>query len=422
MDRIILLLLIAGIPWIASAQSIDGRTVDATTGEVVPFVSIAPPGGGAGTISDQDGKFAVVPQSDSLVFTHVSYEPQTHAVTDLAGRPTIELARRTHTLGEVSVVVRDPFSILQQAVQRIDENYRADPLTLVAFQRESVVANGALRMIQEVAYHALNRYDRDVLPGQIRVLKARAWGDPTILYNLGRVVQQGIGFREFQPRDDARVSFAFPTSDWVSDDPDDFLGSQGPRHYDYTLHGVERRNGQSVYHIGFEPRPDSRSAWLEGDIHVHTEDYAFAALSVRAVGDAVYQDMVPARYRLLARLGGYRIDVRDLAFSVEFVPVGGSWILRSFHQELGGSVQKRRRTPVDGTYVLDVEVFDVLDKTRFYNVRSEYDSLLSNIKPFWEPDFWGDLDVIDVPGHLRDVYPAARPSSERDAPPSPRDR
>ncbi len=69
---------------------ITGRVLDASTGEILPYVTVAVKGKDFGVISDREGRFELwgggdLLPTDSVVFSHVGYDPQMRTVAGIAG-------------------------------------------------------------------------------------------------------------------------------------------------------------------------------------------------------------------------------------------------------------------------------------------------------------------------------------------------
>ena len=76
-------MLLLGCPALVFAQTtIEGVVTDATTKEKLPFVSVAVPGAGIGTNTDENGRFKLqIPtQYTSVVFTSVGYGTVTKTI------------------------------------------------------------------------------------------------------------------------------------------------------------------------------------------------------------------------------------------------------------------------------------------------------------------------------------------------------
>ncbi len=92
------------------ATGLQGKVVDAVTGEAVPFVQIVFDGTLTGTSSDMDGKFSLTNTEGhtSVSFRMMGYEPLTMKVErgKVQKRATVKLTPHAKTLGEVTVTAK----------------------------------------------------------------------------------------------------------------------------------------------------------------------------------------------------------------------------------------------------------------------------------------------------------------------------
>ena len=92
------------------ATGLQGKVVDAVTGEAVPFVQIVFAGTLTGTSSDMDGKFSLTNTEGhtSISFRMMGYEPLTMKVErgKVQKRATVKLTPHAKTLGEVTVTAK----------------------------------------------------------------------------------------------------------------------------------------------------------------------------------------------------------------------------------------------------------------------------------------------------------------------------
>ena len=94
------ILLFSVSAW-AQEVEVQGRVVDAKTGEALPYVSIYA-GEGKGTLSNNDGAFKLTADAnDMLKFSCVGYEKISFKANELP--PVIKLKPYTTVLGEVTI-------------------------------------------------------------------------------------------------------------------------------------------------------------------------------------------------------------------------------------------------------------------------------------------------------------------------------
>lgn len=105
MKKLFLLLAVVvmtSLAAMAQTKSVAGVVLDAETDEPLPGATVQPVGGGAGTATDVEGRFAItIPASvKQLKVAYIGYAPQT---VDVAPSMTIKLAPSSNKLDEVVV-------------------------------------------------------------------------------------------------------------------------------------------------------------------------------------------------------------------------------------------------------------------------------------------------------------------------------
>ncbi|MBO4841344.1 MAG: carboxypeptidase-like regulatory domain-containing protein [Bacteroidaceae bacterium] len=127
MHKIILLLsvIMASVSAWAQELTLQGRVVDANTGEALPYVSIYA-GEGKGTLSNSDGDFKLTSdKEDTLVFSCVGYNKQTISASALP--QIIRMKPYVNSLNEVSIHVLNKKrlidNILKQTIKNLNKDY-----------------------------------------------------------------------------------------------------------------------------------------------------------------------------------------------------------------------------------------------------------------------------------------------------------
>lgn len=129
-----------------------GRVVEEESKELIPFVTVQIKGVALGTITEEDGRFAVkIPlmyANDTLIFSSVGYLKREVLMASLQEEIENEIILEIYIeeLDEVTVVrgrERDPLRVLKKAIRKIKSNYPKKPFTYDAYYREQIVENGA---------------------------------------------------------------------------------------------------------------------------------------------------------------------------------------------------------------------------------------------------------------------------------------
>lgn len=135
------------------AQNLQGKVVDAITGDEIPFASVNIVGTNFSTVTNENGFFVI--KTPSLPFkiriSHVSYNTIEANVTDINSPLTLKLRPATITLTEITI---DPFrgerivkAALEKAIENTNTNFYAN-----AFYRQLTSLNGKASQIYELFY------------------------------------------------------------------------------------------------------------------------------------------------------------------------------------------------------------------------------------------------------------------------------
>lgn len=132
---------------------LSGKVVDDKSGEGIPFGYVKLHQLPVGTVTKNDGSFAVlIPQKylkEKLEFSYVGYKTQIIPLDDLndSRELVIRMVEDVQLLNEVVVTAprkqENPKSILKKAIKAIDENYINTDFGLEGYYRETVKENGA---------------------------------------------------------------------------------------------------------------------------------------------------------------------------------------------------------------------------------------------------------------------------------------
>ena len=154
----------------ASAQdkmvAIKGTVTDAKTKEALPGVTIYVQEGYHYTQTNGDGIFIIkVPEKmlgGNLIFSAFGYNRDTLEVKAVQKKPNVKLrAGSTVVLSEVNINEYRPISLIQEAVNRIPQNYWTDSAIGTFFYRDVRQVNDSLYLFDEMVFDALRvGYDK----------------------------------------------------------------------------------------------------------------------------------------------------------------------------------------------------------------------------------------------------------------------
>tara|TARA_R110001592_G_scaffold85331_2_gene251992 strand:+ start:7069 stop:10584 length:3516 start_codon:yes stop_codon:yes gene_type:complete len=155
LNRQLLFFLLFCLPSLLFSQDVirlKGRVVERGTNELIPFVTVRIKGVALGTITEEDGHFAVkipVQYAKSMfVFSSVGFTTKEVAIADFEEGVEKEVVLEAFVaqLSEVTVQrgrERDPLKVLKKALKKLDNNYPQNDILYNAYYRERIEENGA---------------------------------------------------------------------------------------------------------------------------------------------------------------------------------------------------------------------------------------------------------------------------------------
>lgn len=385
---------------------IGGQVKDATTLEAIQYVSIRLDNTLQGASSDEDGRFIIeIPNydaSNSFTFQLVGYRSKTIGLVELMKNDVVLLELNEQEIDEVVVQPRNAYEIVQEALNKIPDNYYANPIGQEVFYRQSLVTNEELSILEEGKYHILNNFHRRKIPRNVVVKKARAFIDMTPYEQLGKMVAKNLIADSIYVEETAQSILAFnPDLNSLKDDKQGIFGDNAFKNYDFNYMGMAVKGGHTMYMISFDQKEDVKKTLYKGVMFIDTASMAIrevdASLSPQGID---IQKFLPLKMRMLAKLTGFSIYIEDVSFNARYEESDGFWIIDEAGFDLKGKVSRRKGDVLNGTLHLDYIVLRNFPKTEFYNVASSYNVLPSSLEEFKNQNFWQGNSYIPMDGKV----------------------
>lgn len=240
-------------------QLIEGKIVDAETGEPIPFASIGVIGTSKGVSSNLNGQFTLpVSGLVSLKITCVGYE--TLVINTAANVHLIQMKPSATQLNQIVVFSKavDPKKIVSKAFGNINRNYINQPFLQKFFYRHYCKDDSVYGRLIEAfvdvwkqdGYRSFQKSAGD--KEQIRVTQLRRSLDNTVMaqghepISIGNILQADVvGYQTAQRTD--HPSFYTDVSDLRTD----------LENYSFTFKGITSYDGDEVYEITYAYKKDS---------------------------------------------------------------------------------------------------------------------------------------------------------------------
>ncbi len=285
----------AGAATLAQAQeTIDGRTLDALSGNTIPFAHIATDGAKSyGSVTNIDGVYRLalgkqMDEGDSVRFSHISYRPFAISLGDLRLQTTVKLEPRSENLQEFIVkATEDPaYAMIRKAIANRSEN---DPEKLPFFRFTSYnKANADVARTEKTQEELENTGFRQahflMLESATDVIykKPGKWNETITASKMSGMKNPMIGMvsNSFQP-------FSC-YSNYINIAGFEYLNPISPgsaNRYRFELRDSALVEGSKVYIISFRAKQNSSENLMDGSVSLADSSFALVNYRGKNTGD-----------------------------------------------------------------------------------------------------------------------------------------
>lgn len=294
---ITLLLLCATLSPAWSQYVLEGKVLDATNNQPLPFVNILINDQKSGAITDIDGRFRIS-QSEpirKLRLSYVGYENLQQQVLPGVEKITLEMQRKTAVLQEIAVVAGEnpAHRVVREAVRRRDENnpeklanfrYTAYNRFVVTIDSADSPMNDSIRVVQmkdsvryDSSYYEVAQFFRKRDLFLTESLSERDFVAPDLSHEKVLATRtSGIKNPMFVMLSSQLQSFSF-YPDYISILDVRYLNPISPgstSRYFFHLEDTLYDGSDSIYVLSFKPMKGSNIQGMKGLLYIHTAGYA----------------------------------------------------------------------------------------------------------------------------------------------------
>jgi hypothetical protein len=246
--------------------TLKGLIRDAATKQPIPYASITLTTNNISTLSNEAGQFIFkIPpenQNDSIEITHIGYHPAA-IIAKPDTQLIIPLIQAPKELPEITIHPTDAWNMIQQAINKIPDNYPTRPFVLTGFYRSTSGYKNPNHIVDiSEALFTIYSPDNERTNTQFRLIRARNEKDETALG--GR--PYSIGFKPDDIMDRDMISRIHQTQ---------ILGDEGHNDHQFAYKGLVDYEGQSAYEIHFDQKDDIPRPLYKGRIIIDTATLAF---------------------------------------------------------------------------------------------------------------------------------------------------
>ncbi len=368
---------------------IRGRVVDAETNQPLIFAGIAVQGSNVATVTNLDGEFTLKldeGETGKIEISYVGYKNRVMALNEMktnGQRNVIELETALIPIKEVIVKPLIPSEIMEQVINRFQNNYPVVPNDMTAFYRETVRKNRSYISIGEAIVEVFKApYQNDLRFDAIRIYKGRKSNDvekmDTVLFKL----QGG------------------PTTTLYLDvvkNPETFLTREAINQYDLELSSIVVIDDRTNYVINFYQKPFITTPLYQGRLFIDIETYAVAQaefsfnLENKELATSMFIRKKPMGMQVTPEVTSYLVRYRE---------VDGKWYFTHSRAEVKFKVNWKKKlfntnyTTMSELAITDRTEKDVVKFTSRERIRPT-DVFSEEVAAFADSEFWGDYNVIE---------------------------
>lgn len=382
----------------ATAQSVvSGVVIDRQTGHALANVSVTAEGGKSHTVTNDEGRFVLkTPQQPEYVqLSHIGYKTRRQQIE--AGQTDglrIMMTSSTVMLDEVVVSLSDPMSIVQAAMQRIEQNYPNRPELVRCFYRET--ARRGSRFIS-VAEAVTDMYKSGYYFGPehdaVAILKGRRLMSMKAKDTLGVKIQGGP---------------VLPLQVDIAKNREYILSEKELSGCKLSMEVPTKIDDRLQYVISMEPKEVTLFPLMYGRLFIDQETLAFTRAELQL---DVRDWRAASDYMLVRKPFGLRFRPKELSVTIVYeTDAQGITRMSYVRNEMRFNCDWKRRlfaspfTTVSEMVVTDRQQYDGEVKRpkgrSSFGVRERF---YDKVEYFDDPDFWADYNIIEPTESLQDA-------------------
>jgi hypothetical protein len=372
-----------------------GTIKDVSNNYPIAFANIYIKGKPIGSISNNDGDFLIkVPsdlKNDSISFSFIGYKTLSYAASDLLPKGNmISLSSSTIRLKEVTIRRFKPDELIQQAIEKIPENYSKKAQLATGFYRETIKQNNEYVALTEAILKIYKAPYNSPLVDQASIYKGRKRPFVKQMDTLFFKLQGGI-----------YTSFMLD----IAKNHSTFISGENFNEYDYKFEGTTTFQGRTLYIIGFDQKDFIKYPLYKGKIYIDAESLAFVKVSFSLSPKGIdYAAGVMVR----KAPKGVKVRPVDASYEVSYTENNNVWYLSHIREEIQFKIRKRYNIfniTFQTTSELAITQIDSVEAKRFKRDQTikENDIFVEKITSY-DPAFWEDFNYIPPDKTLEEAF------------------
>lgn len=373
---------------------VSGTVKDASDGAVIENVSVSVPGTSLATVTNSDGFYRLKSSSpiEAVVFSCLGYGAVRLPVSgDVAD---VSLHQIAFTLDEAHIISMDPHDLVNEAIDRIRDNYSNETDYFNCFYRETVQKRSRyISIVEAVTDMTKSSYRRLFSSDRVAVRKSRTLLSPRAKDTLSVKVLGG----PLQPVDLDAVK-------------DEHVVFNDLEYCQLTMLQPVYIGDRMQFVVQMEPAADLDYPLYYGRLYIDCVNYAFTrmelSLDMSDPGKAT-------RSILVSKPSGLRFKPKGLDLVLSYREEGGAYRLSYLKTEFRFNCDWKRRLFATSfravnEMVVTGRVSDPEARIDRKSALKSRDALQDIAEDFADPDFWKDYNIIEPSESLENAIAKLR--------------
>lgn len=368
--------------------TVNGFVKDKDSKKKLEYVNISVPGTNIGTITNTEGEFTIkIPKAPVRKFVEISHIGYLSTQIPINGsdisRLTVFLTPNSNVLDEVVIRARDPRLLVEEALEKVPENYSDKHSMLTGFYRETAQKGRRYINISEAIIDIYKTpYTRQVDQDRVQIFKGRQLLSQKRADTLAVKLLGGPNLSIFVD---------------VVKNPEILLDKETLSYYAFRMEEPVMIDNRPQYVISFQPQVILNYALYYGKLYIDKEKMAFT----RAEFNLSMDDQNKATQAILKKKPfGLRFKPLEVSFLVNYKEINNKTYLSYIRNEVRFKCDwKRRLFSTSYTIMSEMVVTDMKEENVTnipYKVSFKPGQSLSDkVLDFQDDEFWGNYNIIE---------------------------
>ena len=377
--------------------TVSGVVNDQKSRRKLEYVNVYVPGTNIGTVTNADGAFTLKFKDPGtkvyLQFSYLGYSSNKVEVDRLASTSNeYFLSQSSFKLNEIVVSPINARFLVEEAMDKVKQNYSTVPTMNYLFYRETVQKRNRYITISEAVTEAFKTsYVQGTLRDKVRIAKSRSVASPDLKDTLSVKLEGGPNLATYV--------------DAVKN-PDILLEPEYIEMYEYSFRDYETIDDRVMYAIDFKPKPVMLDFPLyEGVIYIDRENMGISRIEFTM--DMSEPDKV-TKQMLRRKPASMRFRAQELSYLVTYRYQEGRYYLNYVRAQFRFRCDwKRRLFATNYTVVSEMVVTNREDNpTERMTYRESFrnsDVLSDKVLDFYDEAFWEDYNIIEPTESLEEA-------------------